>query len=544
MDKLRNTPKTSTKPGHCFCYIPYSGQRLTDHIADIGDSCCCTTNNCSPAAYSCHDVPSAKARDEADILGVVETLQGLSHPHIVQYKDDFTDDAYVYIVSEYCSRGNLSQKIKEQSEKGEPFTEEQILDWILKICMALKYLHGLNVKHEDLQPKNIFFTEYGTIRLGEFGELHEMLVEADPVNNGALSYISPEILDGMPYDEKSDIWALGCVLYELCMLRCAFRAESTVKLIPKILNGNYPPLLHNISHNLQQLIEETLQTDPGRRPDVRDILRKPFVLRFLRARSVSTVAELNENIRKLRALADGLEKVHHGATVGSLTGGVIGAAGGITSIVGLILAPFTLGASLIVTGVGVGVAVAGGATAGISNITNMVNQSTDRQNIKNIILEFQEKMNSVVICLQHITEGMKDLRQQVALENEQPCPPEEDMARAGARVGRGLGAVPELVRLVQVASIGRVAAQAARAVRVAELVGGVFSAFFVAVDIFFIAMDAREIHKIRTSANQEPKSEILKFVQKIRETADELQISLNELRDIIADIPELPDVNI
>ncbi|CDQ68457.1 unnamed protein product [Oncorhynchus mykiss] len=114
---------------------------------------------------------------------------------------------------------------------------------------------------------------------------------------------------------------------------------------------------------------------------------------------VRTVEELQTTLDKLRTLADGLESMHKGTTIGSLRGGVIGAAGGITSIVGLILAPFTLGTSLIVTGVGIGVAVAGGATAGVSNITNMVNQSTDRRAIKNIIKEFQEKMNSVVTSL-------------------------------------------------------------------------------------------------------------------------------------------------
>ncbi|XP_030635278.1 calcium/calmodulin-dependent protein kinase type II subunit beta-like [Chanos chanos] len=508
----------------------------------------------------------ATSRSLTDICEAVKILQGLSHPHIVKHQKDFKDAEYMYIVSEYCSGGNLYQKIKEQSEKGEPFSEEQILDWILNICMALKYLHGLNVKHEDLQPKNIFFTEYRMIRLGELGEFNERLVAgvAGPTKDGALQYIPPEILDGKTYDEKSDIWALGCVLYELCMLKCAFSADSTVKLIPKILNGSYPPLPHNISHNLQQLIEETLQPDPAKRPHAREIIWKPFVLSFLTARSEKTIEGLNENLEQLRKLAHGLESVHYGATVGSLTGGVIGAAGGITSIVGLILAPFTLGASLIVTGVGVGVAVAGGTTAGISNITNMVNQSTDRKNIRNIILEFQEKMNSVVICLQYITEGLEELRQQISLEYEQQSSAGEDFARVGARVSRGLGAVPELVRLLQVANMGKVAAQAARAVRVAEVATGVFSAFFVALDVFFIAMDAKEIHHIRTmkatladdmkskltlqspeatdsnsGADQEPKSETMKFVKKIRETADELQNSLDELKEIISFIPKL-----
>ncbi|XP_030635279.1 serine/threonine-protein kinase Nek11-like [Chanos chanos] len=549
----------STLERHGYTVVRELGQAVLVNSKD-GDHCVIKKIQLKKA--------TSESSGLTDICETVETLQGLSHPHIVQHKTAFTDDGYMYIVSEYCRGGNLSQKIKEQSERGEPFSEEQILDWILKICMALKYLHDLNVQHGDLQSKNIFFTEYGVIRLGEFGEFNERARQAGSTKDGALSYISPEILDGKTHDEKSDIWALGCVLYELCMLKSAFSAESTLKPIPKILNGSYPPLPHNISHNLQQLIEETLQTDPGKRPHAREIIWKPFVLSFLTARSEKSIDELNDNLVKLRALADGLEKVHYGATVGSLTGGVIGAAGGITSIVGLILAPFTLGASLIVTGVGVGVAVAGGATAGISNITNMVNQSTDRKNIRNIILEFQEKMNSVVICLQHITEGMEELKHQISLKSEQQSPSGGTIVKVGARVSRGLGAVPELVRLLQVANMGKVAAQAARAVRVAEVATGVFSAFFVALDVFFIAMDAREIHHIRTTkaseaddmksklvlqspeatdsdsgADQEPKSETMKFVKKIRETADELQMSLDELKEIISFIPKLPDID-
>ena len=315
---------------------------------------------------------------------------------------------------------------------------------------------------------------------------------------------------------------------------------------------------------------------------------------MLLVQSEKTVADLQESLQRLRALADGLESLHYGTTVGSLTGGVIGAAGGITSIVGVILAPFTLGASLIVTGVGVGVAVAGGATAGVSNITNMVNQSSDRRNVKNIIRGFQEKMNSVVVSLQHICEGLEALKVSAPAEEglASETAPAGGVPKAGFRMGRGLGGIPELVRLAQVANMGKVAAQTARAVRVAEVATGIFSAFFLAVDIFFIAVDAKEIHHIRQSRAEtqgpgqlemledvgddagdtwgglegvdtvelteadsmtelrpvaaaaeqdepEVKSETMKFVLQIRKTAAQLQHSLDELSDIIAFIPKV-----
>ncbi len=164
--------------------------------------------------------------------------------------------------------------------------------------------------------------------------------------------------------------------------------------------------------------------------------------------------------------------------------------GGITSVVGAILAPFTLGASLIVTGVGIGVAVAGGVTAGVSNITSMVNQRTNRQNIKIMITEFQEKITSIIYCIQNIQIAVETLQDEFTTSSES-FQSAQSVTSAGARLGRGLGGISELVRLIEVANEGKIAAQAARAVRVAETVTGVLSALFVAVDVFFIFLDSR-----------------------------------------------------
>ncbi|KAM9406328.1 uncharacterized protein ACWYII_026846 isoform 2-T4 [Salvelinus alpinus] len=441
---------------------------------------------------------------------------------------------------------------------------EKIMDWFVKIGMALKHVHDQGLLHRELRPQNILLTEFETLRLGAFGSANEKTTNED----GIVGYLGPEILTGGIYDTKSDIWSLGCVLYELCTLQGAFTAENTLKLIEKILGGPYPSLPKSFSPELRDLLCDIFQQDSTIRPSAGEIMAKPFIISFLTKKSEKTVEELQTTLDKLRTLADGLESMHKGTTIGSLTGGVIGVAGGITSIVGLILAPFTLGASLIVTGVGIGVAVAGGATAGVSNITNMVNQSTDRLAIKNIIKEFQEKMNSVVTSLQNIAEGLETLMQSSSSKIESAGFNVEAAVGAGVRAGKGLAGTIELFRLLQVANIGKVAAQTARAVHVAEVATGIFSAFFVAVDIFFIAMDAREIHNIRqakakeqsvdtsklevmdtdsttelTPGCEEPKAEVksetMKFIQTIRQTAEQLQDSLDELSDVISFIPKI-----
>ncbi len=288
------------------------------------------------------------------------------------------------------------------------------------------------------------------------------------------------------------------------------------------------------------------------------------------------MAELQTKLHKLRGVADSLESVHHGATIGSLTGGVIGAVGGIASIVGLILSPLTMGASLAVTGIGVGVGTLGGVTAGASNIVNMVNQSSDRKAVRSIIKEFEEKMNAVVTWLQEISNSLQTLKSLCDSADTGDSQLNEDFVRLGLSAGKGLGGIAELVRLVQVMKVSKVAAQTSRIVRVAEVATGILSGLFVAVDIFFIAMDAREIQDIRQAKAAEEGgatcsktetgdqatllnsslpdtdkseaqdtapngSEIMKFVKSIRQAADNLQKVLDELKSSISSIPSLGD---
>ncbi|XP_026066482.1 serine/threonine-protein kinase PLK4 [Carassius auratus] len=506
-------------------------------------------------------------------------LPDLNHPHIVQYKEFIKVSDCLYLVLEHCEGGDLAQKIKNKNKENVTFSENEILDWIVKICMALKYLHDQKILHKNLRPESIFFTTCGTIRLGEFGVVHQRSIEGQTVEDGPSSYIAPEILNDKPYGEKTEIWSLGCVIYELCTLKCAFPAIITVENVKKILTSSYEALPKTLSEDLRQLVSDTIQSDPVKRPSVSEILTRPFIIKYLHEKNMQTIKTLYRTLEELRALADGLERVHFNTTVGSLTGGVVGLAGGIASVAGLVLSPFTLGASLVVTGVGIGTAVAGGVTAGASNITNMVNHKTSRQKIKMLIKEFQEKITSTVCCIQNIQIAVETLERQFSTSDQSSINAQPG-ANAGARLGRGLGEIPELLRVIEVVNVGKVAAQTERAVRVAEAATGVLTALFVAVNIFFVFLDSREIHKIRqdyalresqrksdstsnqstgstnqTSNNsdttnllpsntqqaEELKSETMKFVTKIKETTEELQKILDTLRDALQPFSELPN---
>ncbi|KAG5846274.1 hypothetical protein ANANG_G00148040 [Anguilla anguilla] len=296
------------------------------------------------------------------VMPEVAVLQGLKHPFIVQYLEHFEDDMNVYIVMEYCEGGNLSEEIKKQKDTGEYFPEDQILAWFVEICMAVEYVHEKNILHRDIKPQNIFLDKYGRTRLGDFGLAKPLERSSGYARTvvGTFCYRSPEIIEEGPYGSKSDVWALGCVLYELCERRRAFPEENLRKLFNKIADGPYPSISEPFSTDLRDLVRDLLQKNPADRPSASDILERPFLLGILIQKTKKITGELQPKLKELDGVADGLERVHFGTTVGSLTGGVIGAAGGITTIVGLALAPVTLGASLIVTGVGIGVAAAGG----------------------------------------------------------------------------------------------------------------------------------------------------------------------------------------
>ncbi|XP_016526247.1 serine/threonine-protein kinase Nek1 isoform X3 [Poecilia formosa] len=207
----------------------------------------------------------------------VAVLANMSHPNIVQYKESFEEGGCLYIVMDYCEGGDLFKKIN--SQKGVLFPEEQILDWFVQICLALKHVHGRKILHRDIKSQNIFLTKEGTVQLGDFGiaRVLNSTVELARTCIGTPYYLSPEICENKPYNNKSDIWALGCVLYEMCTLKHAFEAGNMKNLVLKIIRGSYPPVSVHYSQELRSLLAQLFKRNPRERPSIGSILDKPFL---------------------------------------------------------------------------------------------------------------------------------------------------------------------------------------------------------------------------------------------------------------------------
>ena len=210
------------------------------------------------------------AREETHILSL------LNFPYIVGYRGSFMENNTFHILMEYADGGDLSQQIKEAKEH---FPEKQVLKWFVQLCLALKHCHDRKILHRDLKAENIFLTKDGDVKLGDFGiaKVLDQTTSFAKTSIGTPFYLSPEICEGRPYNVKSDIWSLGCVLYELCALKKPFESNCINGLIIKIISKKPSPLPNCYSKNMQNLVEWLLKKKPTNRPTVNQILKKKFI---------------------------------------------------------------------------------------------------------------------------------------------------------------------------------------------------------------------------------------------------------------------------
>lgn len=136
---------------------------------------------------------------------------------------------------EYAGGGDLSEKIKQCQLKRIRFPEKMIIRFFYQLTSALFDLHKKNIIHRDLKTANVFMTsDYQNLKLGDLNVSKIIKDKFAYTQTGTPYYASPEVWRDEPYDLKTDIWSLGCVLYELCMLKPPFKASNMDELFTKV----------------------------------------------------------------------------------------------------------------------------------------------------------------------------------------------------------------------------------------------------------------------------------------------------------------------
>lgn len=207
----------------------------------------------------------------------MQLLKSLNHPNIIGYRDSFIENNTYNIVMEYIDGGDLQQLIAKREDH--LFTESEILSIFIQLVIALQYIHKNNIIHRDIKPQNIFLTRVGVVKLGDFGISRALDNSQDLASTqiGTPFYLSPEIWTNAQYNSKTDIWSLGCVLYELCNLKRPFNARDRNQLFIAVINGHYEPIDSKFSKELSNLIDSMLQQNPEDRPSADQILLLPFI---------------------------------------------------------------------------------------------------------------------------------------------------------------------------------------------------------------------------------------------------------------------------
>ena len=214
-----------------------------------------------------------------DVKTEAELLSQMNSAYVVKYYDSFEEKNFLNIVMEFCDGGDLGRFLNYQMKTGRLLKEDVIWKLFIKICIGLGYLHKKKVLHRDLKSLNIFLTKGLDVKIGDLG-VAKSLTQSGFAKTfiGTPYYLSPEICEEKPYNEKSDVWALGCILYEMCTYNHPFEAKTQAGLILKILKGKYQPIPSSYSYHLQKMIDLLLEKDYRKRPNVSDLFNRSIMI--------------------------------------------------------------------------------------------------------------------------------------------------------------------------------------------------------------------------------------------------------------------------
>ena len=219
-------------------------------------------NNKIYAVKHLYDKKKIEDSQSEDInLSKLSELDNKHKEHIVEYYGSYPkDENNKYIIMEYAGNSNLKKFIEDR--KGKYIEEKKIINIIKQICIGLRAIHSCGIIHRDLKPENIFIDEQNfNIKIGDFGT--SKIAFDTNTGKGTPSYMAPEIISGEEYNNKVDMYSLGCIIYELFTLNQYFT---------DMINHDIKEIdLDCYDRKWQKLIDKLLDTNPEKRLNINEV---------------------------------------------------------------------------------------------------------------------------------------------------------------------------------------------------------------------------------------------------------------------------------
>lgn len=249
------------------------------------------------------NIKSMNQKEREDATNEIRLLASIKHPKIIRYYESFIEEDRLFIVTEYARGGDLYKRLRRQHQKNQLLDEELIWSYFIQLCLAVRAMHQMGILHRDLKSPNIFISSSKEIKLGDLGVAKILKNGLANTRIGTPYYMSPEIWKNRPYNKKSDIWALGCLLYEFSTLRHPFDAKDERSLGEKVMRGQFSAIPQHYSADLTTIIRKCLQVDPSRRPTIQEILDAPVIARRMETMSPEEISEdASDGLRRDRSM--------------------------------------------------------------------------------------------------------------------------------------------------------------------------------------------------------------------------------------------------
>jgi serine/threonine protein kinase len=275
--------------------------------------------------YVIKEIDTALLPKEAafEALQEIEILSELDSHYVVGYYDSFIDGSTINIIQEFCQHGDLNTYIRKQN--GKSLIENFIWKVFIQLCLGVHYLHSKNIIHRDIKSLNIFLTKDNSAKLGDFGAARRVAEENSaildqpleqigedeafgeekpPQKVGTPYYLAPELWQDKPCSRKSDVYAIGVVLYELCALKFPFDANDMEELENKVLKEKYSIPI-TVNKEFKTIIQKCLQKKPEQRPSIEEIILDDIFQRKSQLNKITLPLSLNKlKQQKIKAVEE------------------------------------------------------------------------------------------------------------------------------------------------------------------------------------------------------------------------------------------------